>query len=277
MKSRPRRPRIVAVTLLLLLAPAAAALAACRSAAPIQPGPAAPASAATSIAAASHADADSARPAEAAATAAVAAPPAKGYAEADVRFMQGMIHHHAQALQMTALVPSRTRRDDMRLLAKRIEVSQRDEIALMSRWLQDRHEHAPSAEMLRMMTQGGADSAHAGMHHDMAHAMGHDSTGHQMPAGGETAMMHMMNMPGMLTAEQMGQLAAATGAQFDRLFLEDMIRHHEGALTMVRQLFATPGAGQEGELFRLASDVEADQRAEIARMRAMLAAMDRGK
>jgi uncharacterized protein (DUF305 family) len=195
----------------------------------------------------------------------------RSYTAADVRFMRGMIHHHAQALTMTALVPERTTRDDMRLLAQRIEVSQRDEIALMRRWLQDRGLKAPSDEMLA----GTRDAMHhapeprdsagrAAMgHHDMSAmhgmaGMAHDST-----------MPDMASMPGMLTPAQLTQLAAARGADFDRLFLEDMTRHHGGALTMVADLFATPGAGQEPEIFRLASDVEADQRAEIARMRAL--------
>ncbi len=159
------------------------------------------------------------------------------YTPADVRFMQGMIHHHAQALAMTALVPGRTTREDIRLLAQRIEVSQRDEIGLMQRWLENRNEEVPSA--------------------DPQHAQ-HHGAGHQMM------------MPGMLTEEEMARLAGATGTDFDRLFLQLMIRHHEGALTMVGQLFGTPGAGQETDIFRVASDVEADQRAEIARMRALL-------
>jgi len=158
------------------------------------------------------------------------------HTEADVRFMQGMIAHHAQAVTMASLVPARSSRQDMRLLAERIDVSQRDEIAMMRRWLEKRHEQAPSL-----------DSGPA-----------HDAAGHQML------------MPGMLTEEQMAELAKVTGPEFDRLFLEGMIRHHEGALTMVAQLFATPGAGQEPELFGFASDVDADQRAEIRRMRAML-------
>jgi uncharacterized protein (DUF305 family) len=154
---------------------------------------------------------------------------------ADARFMQHMIGHHAQALEMTKLVPSRTSRDDMRLLAERIDVSQRDEIALMRQWLEQRGEGVPSTDA---------------QHH--------------------TAIGHGPRMPGMLTAAELTQLARATGAEFDRLFLEYMIRHHEGALTMVKDLFGTPGAAQETETYRFATDVEADQRAEIARMRALL-------
>ena len=160
---------------------------------------------------------------------------ARGYTAADVRFVQLMIAHHAQALVMTDLVPARTGRADIRLIAERIEVSQKSEIALMRSWLERRGENAPVPDR---------------------HGAPHDDAGHG-------------SMPGMLTPEEMARLARATGAAFDSLFLEYMIRHHEGALTMVATLFATPGAAQESEIFRLASDVDADQRAEIARMRAM--------
>ncbi len=148
------------------------------------------------------------------------------HTEADVRFMQGMIRHHAQALDMTALVPRRSRRDEIRLLAERIDASQSDEIRLMQRWLEVRGGEVPGP--------------HA--HHDAA------------------------LMPGMLTPEQMGRLADASGAEFDRVFLEFMIKHHEGALVMVNELFSTPAAGQESEVFAFASDVVADQRMEIQRM-----------
>jgi uncharacterized protein (DUF305 family) len=154
------------------------------------------------------------------------------HTQADVQFMQGMIGHHAQALEMTALVPARTSREDMRLLALRIEVSQADEIKMMQRWLEVRGQEIPSL--------------HA--HH----------------ADGATLM------PGMLTAEEMNRLEGAKGDTFDRLFLEYMIKHHEGALIMVRELFSRPGAGQESEIFAFASDVDADQRMEIDRMGAML-------
>lgn len=150
---------------------------------------------------------------------------------ADTRFMQGMIGHHAQALEMVALVESRSTNPDLKKLALRIDVSQRDEMQMMREWLTRRGEPLPDP--------------HA---HHMAHGQ----------------------MPGMLTAAQMQALAAASGGQFDRLFLEGMIQHHEGALTMVKDLFATPGAGQEAEMFDFASDVEADQAMEIARMRALL-------
>jgi uncharacterized protein (DUF305 family) len=149
---------------------------------------------------------------------------------ADVRFMHGMIAHHAQALEMTALVPGRATRADLGLLAERIEVSQRDEIAMMQRWMRAR----------------GQDTAAVHGHHHHAHGAG------------------------MLSPEEMAGLGRATGADFDRLFLELMIRHHEGAVEMVRELFASPGAGQDPEIYQIAADVESDQLVEIARMRRML-------
>jgi uncharacterized protein (DUF305 family) len=155
-----------------------------------------------------------------------------GYTDADVKFMQGMISHHAQAVEMVALIPSRTAREDMRLLGHRIDVSQADEINMMKHWLAVRHQQVPD---------------------EHAHHM-HDAT----------------LMPGMLTPEEMERLAASSGEEFDRLFLEGMIKHHGGALTMVQELFATPGAGQEVEIFSFASDVDADQRMEIERMGGML-------
>ncbi|HEV2149680.1 MAG TPA: DUF305 domain-containing protein [Longimicrobiaceae bacterium] len=170
------------------------------------------------------------------------APGERSYTGADVRFMQGMIAHHAQALAMTALAPARSRREDVRLLAERIEVSQEDEIAAMRRWLEKRGEAVPGPD------------AHHGHHGSGGHAL----------------------MPGMLTPEELARLAAVTGSAFDRLFLESMIRHHEGALVMVRELFASRGAGQEPEIFQFATEVDADQRVEIARMRAMLDALPSG-
>jgi uncharacterized protein (DUF305 family) len=152
--------------------------------------------------------------------------------------MQDMIHHHAQALDMTALIASRTSLEQMKLLGQRIEISQSDEIKMMQRWLGVRGQEAP------------------------------DVHAHHMPGA---AMM-----PGMLSPEEMDRLAAARGADFDRLWLEGMIRHHDGALTMVDKLFATPGAGQESEVFSFASDVVADQKAEIDRMEIMLEDLKNG-
>ena len=150
----------------------------------------------------------------------------------DVKFIQGMIHHHAQALDMTALIPSRTSLERMKLLGQRIEISQSDEINMMRRWLEARGQEVPDI-------------------HE------HHSPGARL-------------MPGMLTPEEMDRLAAAKGAEFDRLWLQSMIKHHDGALTMVDELFSTPGAAQESEIFGFAFDVVADQKAEIDRMGAML-------
>jgi len=155
-----------------------------------------------------------------------------GVTEADVKFMQGMIGHHEQAVEMVALMPDRTARADMKLLGRRIDESQTDEIKMMEHWLQVRGQALPDP--------------HA--HH----------------------MQGAMLMPGMLTEEQMAQLTAANGADFDRLFLQFMIQHHQGALVMVKDLFAARGAAQDSEIFAFASDVDADQTAEIQRMAAML-------
>lgn len=166
------------------------------------------------------------------------------YTAADVRFMQGMIGHHAQALVMTALIPDRSTRSDIRALGQRIEVSQKDEIKMMQQWLRDRHQTVPSA-----------DAQHE----------------HHMDMPGMSGMtMADTLMPGMLTAEQLAELAKARGTDFDKLFLRDMIRHHEGALSMVASLLGTTGSGQEPEVFRFAAEVDTDQRAEIARMGALL-------
>ncbi len=152
---------------------------------------------------------------------------------ADLTFMQGMIAHHAQALDMTALLYDRTQRADMKMLAKRIDVSQTDEMKMMRRYLSSRGAEVPS------------EHAH--------HMMGDD---------------HLM--PGMLTAAEMKALGEATGPAFDKLFLEGMIKHHGGALIMVQDLLKTPGAAQESDIFDFASHVDADQRMEIIRMGSML-------
>jgi uncharacterized protein (DUF305 family) len=157
------------------------------------------------------------------------------FTPADVKFMQGMIHHHAQAIDMVKLLETRTQSEDMKRFALRIQVSQDDEIKTMRRWLEVRGQDVPAE-----------------------HA-------HHMPGA--------PLMPGMLTTDEMTRLAAAKGPEFDRLFLEGMIKHHAGALTMVQDLFNTPGAGQDSEIYAFASDVDADQRMEIERMSAMLAMM----
>jgi uncharacterized protein (DUF305 family) len=155
---------------------------------------------------------------------------------ADVHFMQGMIMHHVQAVDMTALISSHTQNKDLQALGARINSSQTDEIKFMKRWLFSRGE-STSMQM-----------------HEMA------GTSHET----------MPLMPGMLTQEQMHALRTAQGAEFDKLFLTGMIQHHNGALTMVKDLFDTAGAGQDGEIFGFATDVDTGQRAEIKIMQQML-------
>ncbi len=169
---------------------------------------------------------------------------------ADVAFMQGMIHHHAQAVEMTAMIPSHTHNKDLQSLGARISTSQTDEIKFMKRWLAARGEYVPHT-----MPSAAHDTSNmAGM--DMAHEkMSHET---------------MALMPGMLTPQQMDDLRKANGAEFDRLFLTGMIQHHNGALTMVKDLFDTAGAGQDAELFDFATDADNTQRAEIKIMEAML-------
>jgi len=158
--------------------------------------------------------------------------------QADVEFMQGMIMHHAQAVEMTALIPSHTENKDVRSLGARISSSQSDEIKFMRRWLASR------GEATSMAMPGMSD----------------------MNKSGEP----MALMPGMLTPEQMEALRNAKGPEFDKLFLRGMIQHHNGALIMVKDLFDTAGAGQDAELFNFATDVDSGQRAEIRIMQSML-------
>src|SRR5882724_6651206 len=160
---------------------------------------------------------------------------------ADVEFMQGMIMHHAQAVEMTALIASHTENKDLRSLGARISSSQSDEIMFMKRWL------AARGERVSMAAQG---------------MPGMDMSG--------APMASMALMPGMLTPEQMEALRKAKGAEFDRLFLAGMIQHHGGALTMVKDLFDTAGAGQDADVFNFATDVDSGQRAEIRIMQTML-------
>lgn len=154
--------------------------------------------------------------------------------------MQGMIHHHSQAVEMTALIEARTENKEVRLLGARIRQSQSDEMNFMKRWLEVRNE----------------------------------PTTHQMPGMSDMGNMdmsdHQMLMPGMLTPKQMDALKKANGAEFEKLFLEGMIQHHKGALVMVKELFDTAGAGQNAELFNFATDVDSGQRAEINIMQTLL-------
>ena len=190
------------------------------------------------------------------------------YTAADVRFMTSMIGHHAQALVMTAMVPSHGASPSVRTLADRITSAQQDEIATMQRWLRDRLQPVPmvsasGAVTMTMPAMPGHDmSGHDMSGHDMS---GHDMSGHDMGA-------HAL-MPGMLTPAQLAELDRARGAEFDRLFLTFMIQHHRGATSMVEQLFATDGAGQDETIFKFASDVNVDQSTEIARMQRMLVAL----
>jgi uncharacterized protein (DUF305 family) len=162
---------------------------------------------------------------------------------ADVQFMQGMIMHHAQAVEMTDLIDSHTENHDVRSLGARISRSQSDEIKFMKRWLASR-----------------------GQPIDMPHMnMSHEKMSHENMSHGTMGLM-----PGMLTPEQMEALRKANREEFDRLFLKGMIQHHGGALIMVKDLFDTAGAGQDAELFNFATDVDSGQRAEIRIMQGML-------
>jgi uncharacterized protein (DUF305 family) len=160
----------------------------------------------------------------------------------DVEFMQGMIMHHAQAVEMTDMIAERTDNRDIRFLGERISKSQSDEMAFMVRWLEAR------GQATEMKMSGGQ----------------HDSHAH----GGHQAPTHQM--PGMLTPKQMEELKASKGEKFDLLFLKGMIQHHEGALVMVKDLHDSPGTAQDAELFSFASDVDSGQRAEIKTMQNLL-------
>jgi uncharacterized protein (DUF305 family) len=162
----------------------------------------------------------------------------------DIEFMQGMIMHHAQAVEMTDMIAERTNNRDIQLLGERISKSQSDEMAFMKRWLEARGQ---ATEMKMSDGHGGNSHAHGGQGATSDH-----------------------RMPGMLSKDQMEALRKAKGAEFDALFLKGMIQHHEGALVMVKDLFDSAGAGQDAELFNFASDVDSGQRAEIASMQNLL-------
>lgn len=161
------------------------------------------------------------------------------YTVADIRFMGGMIGHHAQAIEMSRLALTNGASPGVRRLAERIINAQQDEIAIMQQWLRDRRQPAPEIQPTATMAHHGD------------HAM----------------------MPGMITPEQMKQLQQARGTEFDRLFLTFMIQHHRGAMAMVKELFATPGAAQDLTVFKLARDVNVDQDTEVERMAQMLSAL----
>ncbi len=159
--------------------------------------------------------------------------------------MSAMIGHHAQAIVMAEWAPTHGASDAVRRLAERIINAQQDEIGTMQRWLRDRRQPVPEARPTGMKVK------HGGVEHEML-------------------------MPGMLTDEQMRQLDRARGKEFDQLFLTLMIRHHRGAVAMVKELRATPGAGQDDTVFKMATDINVDQTTEIARMEKMLAAVALG-
>lgn len=164
------------------------------------------------------------------------------YTQADVDFMTGMVHHHAQAILMARLAPDHGASSTIQTLSARIINAQQDEIRAMQQWLADRRLPVPTPNPYGMpMTHGGTQ--------------------------------HEMLMPGMITRDELARLDSARGPMFDLLLLQSMVRHHEGAIGMVRQLFATPGAGQDEAVFRLASDINADQTSEVARMRRMITAL----
>lgn len=165
---------------------------------------------------------------------------AYAYTKADVEFMQGMIPHHAQAVKMCAMAPTHAGRREVKLMCERMLVSQRDEIRLMRIWLLDRGQYVPPP----------------------------DATHHKMTMAG--GMAHDMLMPGMLSDAEMARLDKARGDEWDRMFLQAMIKHHQGAIKMVEDLFATDGGAQGDDIYGFASDVFADQTAEIERMQKML-------
>jgi uncharacterized protein (DUF305 family) len=167
------------------------------------------------------------------------------YTAADIEFMTGMIGHHAQAVKMASWAVSHDASRSLQIFCGRIALGQTAEIGLMQQWLKERNQPAPEA----------------------------DARGLKMDMPG---MDHYVMMPGMLTEEQMKQLDAARGVEFDRLFLTFMMQHHRGALTMVDRLFNTPGAAQDEIVFKFANDVQADQTTEIDRMQLMLDALPQG-
>jgi uncharacterized protein (DUF305 family) len=170
------------------------------------------------------------------------------YTKADIDFMSGMIHHHAQAILISRWAPSHGASPAVIRLTQRIINAQSDEIAMMQQWLRDRGQDPMQVDSLGNVSMD--HSAHAG--HDMG---------------------AMTSMPGMLSTAQLGELDAARGTEFDRLFLTFMMAHHRGAVTMVRTLFANTGAGQDETVFKFAADVEVDQSTEIKRMLTMLLEM----
>jgi uncharacterized protein (DUF305 family) len=168
------------------------------------------------------------------------------YTKADIDFVSGMIHHHAQAILMAKMAPTHGAAPSVRTLTARIINAQQDEIRIMQQWLIDRGLPVPTPNPY-------------GMPMDMA------------------GMQHEMLMPGMLTRDQLAQLDSARGPQFDLLFLKGMVQHHSGAVGMVKTLFGSQGAGQDEIIFKVATDINVDQSTEIARMNRMLLAIAFGE
>jgi uncharacterized protein (DUF305 family) len=166
------------------------------------------------------------------------------YTPADVDFMAGMIPHHAQAVLMAKMAPAQAARPELKLMCERMLISQRDEIEFMRNWLRDRGQTVPPP----------------------------DATHHRMKMNG---VEHDMLMPGMLTRDEMAALEKASGADWDRLFLEGMIKHHQGAIKMVDDLFAAHGALQDEDVYQFATDIYADQTSEIERMEKMLETVEK--
>lgn len=165
------------------------------------------------------------------------------FTKADVDFVSGMIGHHAQAVLMAGWAPSHGASASLQGLCERIVVAQRDEIRFMQRWLRDRKLAVPDGDTSHMMMTG----------------------------------MDMKLMPGMLTPEELQALDKARGPDWDRLFLQDMIKHHNGAIEMVETLFASPGGVNDEDIFKFASDVHVDQITEVNRMTQMLQGMSSGR
>ena len=187
------------------------------------------------------------------------------YTQADIDFMTGMIHHHAQAILISRWAPSHGASPAVQRLTARIINAQTDEIALMQTWLRDRNQPFPTVDTAGTVTMPVAVAAPAGGHD--AHAAHNAHAGHGAPAHDHTSM------PGMLSDAQLAELNGSRGEEFDRLFLTYMIAHHRGAVTMVRELFTHPGAGQDETIFKFAADVEVDQSTEIKRMLTMILEM----
>lgn len=197
--------------------------------------------------------------------------------QADVRFMQDMIMHHGQAVEMTELLKTRSKNADVRELGSKIDVSQTDEMRYMKQWLADRG--VPLDNMSGMThaamdhsSMAGMDHSHmAGMDHaTMSESMGPRTAGTAAAGSSAADPMDVAMMPGMLTPRQMQALRDSTGDKFDYLFLTGMMQHHSGALLMVKQLFSNPGAGQDPVLFDFANDVDNTQQAEIDIMKSIL-------